>query len=125
MTRPSRPVFVELRRKPKVRLVQGPVLPTPCWVPRLLNGRLGWPYGYSVFSTKGGHQIAAHRWMWARHHGMEVPDGMVVHHRCFHKRCVNPEHLRLETYEENIAISNRHEAMALARLARDLERVPA
>lgn len=38
--------------------------------------------------------------------GKVIPLGMVVHHRCFHKHCVNPAHLQLVTVGENSRLSN-------------------
>ena len=36
-------------------------------------------------------------------HGTEVPDNMVVAHRCDQTLCVRPEHLRVWTQQQNIA----------------------
>ena len=43
----------------------------------------------------------AHRYSYRIHHGT-IPEGAVIHHRCFNKRCVNPNHLQAVTQQENI-----------------------
>jgi hypothetical protein len=43
----------------------------------------------------------AHRYSYRIHHG-EIPEGAVIHHTCFCKRCVNPAHLQAITQQENI-----------------------
>lgn len=64
-------------------------------------------------------QVAAHRIMWELFNG-PIPEDMVIDHMCHnealsrgeclvgseckHRRCVNPSHLRLLTFEENTRI---------------------
>jgi hypothetical protein len=43
----------------------------------------------------------AHRYSYRIHHG-PIPKGAVIHHRCFNKRCVNPNHLQAVTPQQNI-----------------------
>jgi hypothetical protein len=45
--------------------------------------------------------LYAHRLSWEYAHGAPVPDGMVIDHTCFERRCVNPEHLQVVTMAEN------------------------
>lgn len=45
--------------------------------------------------------IPAPRLQWMHCHG-EIPEGMVVMHTCDNPCCVNPDHLRLGTYGDNI-----------------------
>lgn len=59
-----------------------------CWV---WNGRTN-AKGYGIKSV-GGKTMLAHRWYF-RESGAELIDGMVVHHRCGEKLCVNPKHLK-------------------------------
>lgn len=66
-----------------------------------------WPFravnkGYGVFVTEGV-QIFAHRWMCAQKRGAAPFDGALAIHSCGngHKGCVNPNHLRWGTYQDN------------------------
>jgi hypothetical protein len=75
---------------------------TPCWI----VGPHCSPHTYATVITTGGQALAAHRYVWAWQHAREIPVGMVVHHECFSKRCVNPDHLALCTLGRNTQLSN-------------------
>lgn len=62
------------------------------------TGRLG-EDGYGTVHT-GGKFVRAHRYAWMRSNG-PVPSGYVVDHKCWNRACVNVEHLRLATTQEN------------------------
>ena len=47
-----------------------------------------------------GRMVLAHRWAWQREHG-PIPDGLHVDHTCWTPACVNVDHLRLATPQEN------------------------
>lgn len=51
--------------------------------------------------TVGGVRWRAHRYAWTVERG-PIPDGLVVHHVCGNKLCVNPSHMELVTPGEHI-----------------------
>lgn len=55
--------------------------------------------GYAVM-MQGGKAHGAHRFSYRFHHG-EIPNGMVVRHRCDNKICTNPDHLEIGTPSQN------------------------
>lgn len=56
--------------------------------------------GYGLFKL-GGKNVGAHRQA-LEFAGIWVPGGMVVHHTCYNRRCVNVSHLELITNRENL-----------------------
>lgn len=55
--------------------------------------------GYGRLQVNG-RMVSAHRYAWERERG-PIPDGMYVDHICYVRSCVNTEHLRLATPQEN------------------------
>lgn len=50
--------------------------------------------------TVNGQGVKAHRYAWEREHG-PIPGGMLIDHMCWDRSCVNTEHLRLATPQQN------------------------
>jgi hypothetical protein len=67
-----------------------------CWLWRGTQVRGG--YGRVKVD---GRQVLAHRLAYALTHG-SIPDGLVVHHECRTRLCVNPAHLRACSQRENV-----------------------
>jgi hypothetical protein len=70
-----------------------------CWGwTRGLNGQ-----GYGMVRTEGRIKRRAHRVMWERYKG-KISPGLVLHHKCQNRRCVNPDHLEMVTRTEHSAL---------------------
>ncbi len=85
------------------------VLDSGCWEWQgeiLANG-----YG-RIYDHQKRH--LAHRWSYIHHVG-PIPDDLVIDHECNNPRCVNPDHLRPMTQQENVLRSETDLAAINAR----------
>lgn len=73
------------------------ITPAGCWEWKLVRNSQGYGNTTVGSSIRGG----AHRISYAVFNG-PVPQGMVVMHLCDNPPCINPDHLKLGTHEENV-----------------------
>lgn len=71
--------------------------PDECWL--WVGGTTPGGYGY-YRPDKAAAGRAAHRVAWELTYG-EIPDGLLVDHKCFVNLCVRPDHLRTATQKQN------------------------
>jgi len=90
------PVTVDLvLERGKVEKIDG-----DCW---LWHGTLRQGYGVIGVGGRTGKVWQAHRLMYELVRG-QVPDGLVLHHECHERRCVNPDHLSAITRREHVYV---------------------
>lgn len=79
---------------------------TQCW--EWMGTKNG--YGYGIILMPGERPVRAHRFSYELHNGA-IPEGKIVMHTCDNPPCVNPEHLRVGTKDDNnkdTATKRRH-----------------
>lgn len=85
------------RKSPVDYTVEDRGFETPCWIWQ--GSRDGTGYGQKFLP--GGKVVPAHRHMYEAVY-RAIPEGLVLHHRCEQKACVNPDHLMPVTQAENL-----------------------
>jgi hypothetical protein len=68
--------------------------------------------GYGRITDDTGWRDMAHRLSYKLNVG-EIPRGLVIHHKCYNTRCVNPEHLEPTTHNDNIVTKGKSNAAYL------------
>ncbi|PCK27861.1 hypothetical protein CHR55_10280 [Rhodococcus qingshengii] len=89
----------------KVCNIQDPVERFYAKAKRLESGCWEWQgeilaNGYGRIAVRQKRELA-HRWSY-KHHVGPIPDGLVIDHECNNPACVNPDHLRPMTQQENV-----------------------
>ena len=70
--------------------------------------------GYGIVRVKG-KTVGANRRAYQLRYG-EIPEGMVVRHKCDNKLCCNPHHLEVGTQKDNIHDSIKRDLHGTCRL---------
>ena len=70
-----------------------------CW---LWSASINAGTGYGQFGVRHGQMVGAHRFVYELTNG-PIPEGYDVHHICYVRRCVRPDHLVATTRSENLA----------------------
>ena len=83
----------QLRLENACEKIPHETLPDPCWIYQ--NYQEG-DYGSFSYGTKTGAHVASYLMF----HG-EIPEGMVVRHKCGNTLCCAKEHLEVGTYSQN------------------------
>jgi hypothetical protein len=81
------------------KVIVDPDRPDACW--RWSAATTGFGYGILRTSRPNPRNAKAHRVSWELHFG-EIPEGMMVLHRCDTPTCTNPRHLFLGRGADNV-----------------------
>ena len=87
-----------LRKNGCLKPITWKELENGCWE-CTSHGKVG--RGYAQIKPYGEKRTLVTRYLYEQLFG-EIPDGMVVMHKCDNPKCINPEHLKLGTYADNV-----------------------
>lgn len=76
------------------RSIPEPMSGCTLWLGALISS------GYGFIKMSDGTKLA-HRVAWEEENG-PIPEGLVIHHTCENRQCINPDHLRAVTHRENL-----------------------
>ena len=57
--------------------------------------------GYGILTVAGGKTKSTHRLAYELHYG-DIPEGLMVLHKCNNRICINPDHLYVGTHNDNM-----------------------
>lgn len=72
-----------------------------CWVWTGCKNTDGYPKLNRKVDGKWNANVKGHRYVYQQVNG-EIPDGMVVRHKCDNVLCLNPDHLEIGTPTDNM-----------------------
>jgi len=68
------------------------------------------PSGYAITNI-GDKKARTHRLEWAKVFG-PIPEGFDLHHKCYNKGCINPDHLEAMSHSEHMKLSRKEEEIS-------------
>lgn len=83
---------------PEGRPIEFAVSEKGCFI---VTSHIPYTTGYVVVGKRSSKRIAQHRIVYEECFG-EIPDGLVVRHKCDVRNCINPEHLEIGTQHDNV-----------------------
>lgn len=88
---------IEVTERAKRRPIQYVISESGCWncTSHCRNSD-----GYSMIKSYG-KEIGIHRYMYRKYFG-EIPEGLVIRHKCDNPNCINPNHLEIGTIQDNV-----------------------